>query len=217
VNTLFLCSVEGTLEESERLCQQEELKPPFMRLPGIGFLALWSPLMETLQPVIFLLVCTMQEKIKEDCMTPEDREALFHVARWVVGRKRLVVKKVRQLAGTEENYLFIIREIDRVKSQVERAKMLQVEATLTLVDWLTILELFDWRCAYCLEKPFQVMSHVIPLPAGGTTPENCVPACYSCSSGRREFKQHERGRLQASLTEAKRRREHEESVSALLK
>jgi hypothetical protein len=146
-------------------------------------------------------------------MTPDDRDALFQVAHWITGRKRLVVKKVRQLAGTEENYLLIIREIDRVKSQVERAKMLDVEATLTLVDWLTILEVFDWKCAYCLERPFQVMSHVIPFPSGGTTSENCVPACYSCSSSRREAKRHERDRLQADLTEAKRRREHEENIS----
>ena len=146
-------------------------------------------------------------------MTPEDREALFRVAWWVVGRKRLVVKTVRQLAGTEENYLFIIREIDRVKSQVERAKMLHVEATLTLVDWITILEVFDWKCAYCLARPFQVMSHVIPFPFGGTALENCVPACYSCSSSRKEVKRHERDRLQAYLTEAKRRREHEENIS----
>jgi 5-methylcytosine-specific restriction endonuclease McrA len=161
-----------------------------------------------------LLVYVMEENSREDVMTPESREVLFRVAQWVAGRKRLIVRKVRQLAETEENYLFIIREIDRVKSQIERARMLQAEATLTLIDWLTILELFDWKCAYCLEKPFQVMSHVIPLPSGGTTPENCVPACYSCSSGRREVKRTERDRLQASLREAKHRRWHEESVSA---
>ncbi|MBA2682028.1 MAG: HNH endonuclease [Ktedonobacteraceae bacterium] len=44
------------------------------------------------------------------------------------------------------------------------------------------------------------MSHVIPLPRGGTTPENCVPACYSCSTGK--GKVHARHRVQAQLVEA---------------
>ena len=135
-------------------------------------------------------------------MTPEDRDALFHTARWTLGKKRLIVKQVRQLAGTEENYLFLIREIDRVKSQVERAKMLNAEATLTLIGWLTTLEMFDWHCAYCQSKPFQVMSHIVPLPHGGTTPENCVPACYSCSS---KGKTSTRERLQTYLVEARQR------------
>jgi hypothetical protein len=143
-------------------------------------------------------------------MSPEDREALFHVARWTIGKKRLVVKKVRQLAGTEENYLLIIREIDRVKSQLERAKMLDAEATLTLVDWLINLEIFDWQCAYCQSKPFQIMSHIIPLPHGGTTPENCVPACYACSS---RCKASARQGLQAYLIEAKRQYRDREAVA----
>jgi len=142
-----------------------------------------------------------RKDFKEETMTPEDRDALFRVAHWTMGRKRLVVKKVRQLAGTEENYLLIIREIDRVKSQVERAKMLDAQATLTLVDWLTNLEMFNWQCAYCQAKPFQIMSHIIPLPRGGTTSENCVPSCYSCSSSK--GKVHARERLQAYLVEAR--------------
>jgi hypothetical protein len=140
------------------------------------------------------------KSIKGVIMVPEDRKALFRVAHWTVGRKRLVVKKVRQLAGSEENYLLIIREIDRVKSQLERAKTLGAEATLTLIDWLVNLEIFDWQCAYCQSKPFQIMSHIIPLPHGGTTPENCVPACYSCSS---KCKVSAREGLQAYLVEAK--------------
>jgi 5-methylcytosine-specific restriction endonuclease McrA len=149
-----------------------------------------------------------ERNIREDIMTPDDRDALFQVAHWITGRKRLVVKNVRQLAGTEENYLLIIRENDRVKSQVERAKVLHAEATLNLVDWFKILELFDWHCAYCQSKPFQVMSHVIPLPQGGTTPENCVPACYSCSSSR--WKVHARDWLLMRLIEAKHQGENGE-------
>jgi 5-methylcytosine-specific restriction endonuclease McrA len=130
----------------------------------------------------------------------EDRRELLHIAQWVCEQKYFRVKKIRQLAGTEENYLLLIREIDRVKSQVQHARSLEAEATLTLVDWLVILEHFAWLCAYCQSKPFEIMSHVIPLPRGGTTPENCVPSCYSCSTGK--GKVHARHRVQAQLVEA---------------
>jgi 5-methylcytosine-specific restriction endonuclease McrA len=130
-------------------------------------------------------------------VTPEDRQAIFHVAQRVVEQKYFRVEKIRELAGTEENYLLIIREIDRVKAQVKRARSMEVDATLTVVDWIMILEQFEWRCAYCQCVPFEIMSHVIPLPRGGTTPENCVPSCYSCNTGAR--KRYARRRLQAQL------------------
>lgn len=113
-------------------------------------------------------------------MRPENKEALFRVAHWTMENKHKRVKTIRELAETEENYLLIVKEINRVEAQIFKARMLGVEATLTLVDWLTLLEDFHWQCAYCRTKPFQVMSHVVPLPHGGTTVGNCVPACYSC-------------------------------------
>lgn len=132
-------------------------------------------------------------------MTREDRQVLLRVARWICEQKYFRIKKIRQLAGTEENYLALIREVDRVKAQVQHARSLEVEATLTLVDWLLTLEQFQWRCAYCQVRSFEIMSHIVPLPRGGTTPENCVPSCYSCSSGRGKL--HARQRVQALLEE----------------
>ncbi len=113
-------------------------------------------------------------------MTPEEREILFHAAEWATHSKRTIMSKLREVAVTEENYLIIARELDRVHSERLRARSLHVDATLTLLDWIKTLDYFEWRCAYCQEKPFQIMSHYIPLPCGGTTPTNCVPACYSC-------------------------------------
>jgi len=97
-----------------------------------------------------------------------------------MNNKRHVLSKIRKLAGTEENYLIIARELDRVNAQVVHARTLHVEATLTLLDWLIIVDSYQWKCAYCQEKPFEVMHHRIPFPAGGTTPTNCVPACRGC-------------------------------------
>lgn len=127
----------------------------------------------------------------------EDRRHLLRIAQWLGEQKYFRVKKIRQLAGTEKNYLLLIREIDRVKSQVQHARSLEAQATLTLVEWLVILERFEWQCAYCQSKPFEIMSHIIPLPRGGTTPENCVPSCYSCSTGKGKL--HARERIQVLM------------------
>jgi hypothetical protein len=112
-------------------------------------------------------------------MVPEDAQTLLEVARWTQTHRN-VRSAIRQLAKTEENYLLIVRELERVESQCFRAHTLRAEATLTLVEWLETLNYFQWCCAYCLSKPCQVMSHYIALPEGGTTATNCVPACYSC-------------------------------------
>ena len=142
-------------------------------------------------------------------MTPEDKLIIFRVAQWVSSGNRKVVETIRQLAETEENYWIIIREIDRVGSERGRAHTLGAEASLTLVEWFTTLIDFDWRCAYCQSRPFQIMSHVTPLPAGGTVVENCVPACYRCC--RYKKTEHVRIRVQAYLTNRKHRDENARS------
>ena len=112
-------------------------------------------------------------------MTPENEQILSLIFQ-AVEHKYLRVEAIRQLAGTEENYRTIIREVDRVKAQLMYARACNAAATLTVIEWFTILDRFEWKCSYCQKKPFQSMSHVIPLKEGGTTAENCVPACHSC-------------------------------------
>jgi hypothetical protein len=116
-------------------------------------------------------------------MIPEDQQTLLKVAQWILTHRN-TRRTIRQLAETEENYLLLIRELDRVECQCFRARTLHAEATLTLVEWLEILNHFHWLCAYCHIRPFQMMSHRIPLLRGGTTAANCVPACYHCRRSR---------------------------------
>ena len=119
-------------------------------------------------------------------MSSPDRQMLLEVAQWIAThRNRRTV--IRQLAATEENYVCLIRELDRVENQCSRAHTLRASTTLTLVEWLETLEYFHWRCAYCQEKPFQVMSHYLPLPQGGTTADNCVPACRRCGQNQKQI------------------------------
>jgi hypothetical protein len=132
----------------------------------------------------------------------EDREIMLSIAHWIMNHRKSV-KKIRQLAGTEERYMLIIREIDRLELQLTKARYLRSEATLTLAEWLDTLNHFHWRCAYCGEKSFEVMSHITPLPDGGTTVDNCVPGCYTCIRNNRKDNPY----VSAYLASAKRRHE----------
>ncbi|HTK05754.1 MAG TPA: hypothetical protein VL485_01175 [Ktedonobacteraceae bacterium] len=113
-------------------------------------------------------------------MTQAEIHILFRVARWISAGNRRIVEKIRELAETEENYMIIMRELDRVTGQVVEARKIRAPATLTLTDWFVTLEDFHWKCAYCQAKQFQIMCHVFPLAEKGTTSANCVPACYAC-------------------------------------
>ena len=135
-------------------------------------------------------------------VSPEDREIMLSIAHWITNHRKSV-KKIRQLAGTEERYMLIIREIDRLELQLTKARYLRSKATLTLTEWLDTLNHFHWRCAYCGEKSFEVMSHITPLPDGGTTIDNCVPGCYTCIRNNRKDNPY----VSAYLARTKRRHE----------
>lgn len=112
-------------------------------------------------------------------MSPENAQILLEVAQWTPSHQNRR-NTLRQLAGTEENSLLLVRELEREISQCARARTLHAKATLPLVEWLETVNSFHRCCASCQSKPVQVMSHVLPLPQGGTTLANGVPACYSC-------------------------------------
>lgn len=62
-------------------------------------------------------------------------------------------------------------------------KAVYAASDFTFDQWLSILEVFGGRCAYCLEVKKLTMDHVIPVSDGGQhTSENIVPACQSCNS-----------------------------------
>ena len=83
----------------------------------------------------------------------------------------------------------IEREAARVARQVRRAQRKRLPATLTLEAWLRTLARYEWRCAYC-RKQFETLDHLEPIKdGGGTTAENCVPACERCNMERARFAQ----------------------------
>lgn len=66
-----------------------------------------------------------------------------------------------------------------------RARRAGQPATLTVDQWIEILDRYNWRCAYCGKRLYEVLEHKTPISkGGGTTAENCVPACASCNIGK---------------------------------
>lgn len=58
---------------------------------------------------------------------------------------------------------------------------------ITLTQWADTLHYFNFKCAYCQKKRYQVLEHFIPVSDDGlTTVYNCVPACTSCNLRKRE-------------------------------
>lgn len=73
-------------------------------------------------------------------------------------------------------------EVANLTGQRNRAKKAGVPYTLTLREWFSTIEYFQMRCAYCLAQPYTVIEHFIPIATGGgTTKDNCVPACPRCN------------------------------------
>lgn len=79
-----------------------------------------------------------------------------------------------------------------VERNNKRAEALGHPATLTLAQWIYILNLWHWDCAYCggdycnveCGQPYEVLEHIVPLTFSdsGTTKLNCVPSCRRCNS-----------------------------------
>lgn len=73
------------------------------------------------------------------------------------------------------------REYDRVEAHNKRATRLGLAANLTLKQWLSTLDHFSCRCAYC-SGSYQGLEHYLPLTLGGlTTVANCLPSCNRCN------------------------------------
>jgi hypothetical protein len=72
-----------------------------------------------------------------------------------------------------------------LKSARGRARARGLPATLTEDQWQETLEHFNHLCAYCGKQPWRCVEHATPLPPGGTTINNCLPACGVCNSLKR--------------------------------
>ncbi len=88
----------------------------------------------------------------------------------------------------------LAKELTRVRGARQRAEEAGREATLTVAEWWATVEHFGGLCAYCQKQPFYSLNLFIPFRSGGgATWDNCVPACQSCSSRKRQKNPDELG------------------------
>lgn len=83
----------------------------------------------------------------------------------------------------------LIDEVVKVRAHVYRARRCSLPATLTILEWLRILDHFKWRCAYRGRKygghEYHALEHIVSISnGGGTTCLNCVPSCLGCNSAK---------------------------------
>lgn len=89
-------------------------------------------------------------------------------------------KRLREARRREQG---IAREESRRSTAKRRARLREVECSLTLDQWAEILDYFDYRCYVCA-GPAEDMEHVIPIYKGGThNADNVRPACRDCNRG----------------------------------
>lgn len=73
------------------------------------------------------------------------------------------------------------KERQRVNAQKARTAKFGLTSNLTLEQWLSILDKYGYKCAYC-GGAFETMDHVVPVSfGGGTTASNVVPSCMACN------------------------------------
>lgn len=68
-----------------------------------------------------------------------------------------------------------------------KARLKQLENTLTLEEWNSTLQEFGYSCAYCANKNDLTKDHILPVSkGGGYTKRNIIPACPSCNYSKRD-------------------------------
>ncbi len=83
--------------------------------------------------------------------------------------------------------------VPTLEANKRRARLAQVENTLTAEQIVELLEVFDYRCGYCLvdlrslPKEFRTLDHMLPLVRGGSnTLDNVIPCCKPCNSRKKD-------------------------------
>lgn len=76
-----------------------------------------------------------------------------------------------------------VKMLAQLQRERQRAWRKKAKCNLTLRAWATTVAYYHSMCAYCGKRPYQVIEHVLPIAlGGGTTVDNCVPACCECNT-----------------------------------
>jgi 5-methylcytosine-specific restriction endonuclease McrA len=76
-----------------------------------------------------------------------------------------------------------VREYN-LRAKHKRRMKLENQPDVDIIVWRETLELFEYRCAYCLDWATS-LDHILAIENGGTNdPDNCIPACKRCNSSK---------------------------------
>lgn len=110
------------------------------------------------------------------------------MSRWQEKPCVICKKMTKDAGGPVSGMCGKCQEIHRGKTVVfsaqrSRAKKAGLPYTLTLREWYETVDDFQWKCAYCLTREYKCIEHFLPIElGGGTTKDNCVPACQRCNN-----------------------------------
>jgi 5-methylcytosine-specific restriction endonuclease McrA len=79
-----------------------------------------------------------------------------------------------------------VREIQKTKDRVRRAREKNSDGTITTKEWRELKKKYDYTCLCCKKKEPSIqltLDHVKPLKLGGEhSIRNAQPLCFSCNS-----------------------------------
>ena len=91
------------------------------------------------------------------------------------------------------------RDVRQGMDARRHARKLGAPGTHTTVEWIWLLQLWNWTCAYCGARGALQPDHRVPLARGGSNNiENILPACRRCNQRKALLTEEEfRARLAA--------------------
>jgi hypothetical protein len=121
-------------------------------------------------------------------------QCCFHCIEHAVARQFICCKSCKKKTASAvgdycyDCYQTFLKIGAHVNMHLSRAREANTPATLTVKQWAAAITYFGGKCAYCQSRPFQVLEHFVPISrGGGTTADNCVPACNKCNSKKKDI------------------------------
>ena len=96
------------------------------------------------------------------------------------------------------------RDVRQGMEARRRARKLQLKGSYTTLEWIELLQKWNWTCAYCGDSGALQPEHRTPLARGGSNLiENILPACAPCNQRKHMLTETEfRARLAAEKRRA---------------
>lgn len=101
--------------------------------------------------------------------------------------KKYNFKNRKIISGKCKEYQRKHLDGSRIRNHNRRARILNLQYTLTVRQWKDIKQYFNNKCAYCGKEKILTQDHFIAVNNGGEyTHNNIIPACKSCNCSKKD-------------------------------